>query len=143
MEYATKFPAVEAEGLGETEGFKIAASGKAFRSLIDSIYSRKEEAPVRELLTNAWDAHIAAGKIEPFHLHLPSRLFPTFYVRDYGPSMSHEFVMERYTTLFDSTKDGARDDDVAVIAPNAQVGSWGLGSKTPFAYTDAFTLTCW
>ncbi|USM11540.1 RIIA protector from prophage-induced early lysis [Citromicrobium phage vB_CbaS-RXM] len=143
MKYAHKFAEVESGGLGETAAFKIAASGKAFRSLIDSIYSLKIDAPIRELLTNAWDAHIAAGKIEPFHVHLPSPLFPTFFVRDYGCSMSHEFVMERYTTLFDSTKDGMVEDDAAAISPDQQVGSWGLGSKTPFTYTDAFTLSCW
>ena len=118
MQYGHKFAAVESEGLGETKGFTIAASGKAFRSLIDSIYSRKIEAPIRELATNAFDGHLAVGKIEPFDVHLPTILDPTFWVRDYGCSMTHEMVMNRYTTLFDSTKDGQRDDDAAVVAPN-------------------------
>lgn len=133
MRYKHAFAPVEAEGMVETTGFTIAASGKAFRSLIDSLYSRKIEAPIRELATNAFDAHKAAGSIAPFHMHLPTMLDPVFRVRDFGTGMSHDLVMRRYTTLFDSTKDES----------NEEVGMLGLGSKSPFAYTDAFTLTVW
>jgi hypothetical protein len=143
MRYNTKFEAVETEGLNDFEDMEIEMSGKAFRSLIDAIYSRKIEAPVRELSTNALDAQIEAGVIRPFDVHLPNALAPTFYVRDYGISMTDEFVRQRYKRLFDSTKDGAKEADVAACDPNKTVGSWGLGSKSPFAYTDAITLTCW
>lgn len=143
MEYKTKFAPVHAEGLGEVVDVGIEMSGKAFRSLIDAIYSRKIEAPIRELTTNALDSHIEAGIIKPFDIHLPTVLDSTFYVRDYGVSMTHEFVTTRFNTLFDSTKDGAKNKDVANCDPNKTVGSWGLGSKSPFAYTDALTMTCW
>lgn len=38
-------------------GFKIKASGKAFRAVIDTLYRYKEEAVVRETVSNADDAH--------------------------------------------------------------------------------------
>lgn len=143
MRYNHQFAAVETQGLDDFEDMEIEMSGKAFRSLIDAIYSRKIEAPVRELSTNAVDAQIEAGVIRPFDVHLPTVLEPTFYVRDYGISMTDEFVRTRFKRLFDSTKDGSKEDDVASFDPNKTTGSWGLGSKSPFAYTDAITLTCW
>lgn len=133
MKYQHAFAPVEAEGMSETVSFTIAASGKAFRSLMDSLYSRKIEAPIRELATNAFDSHKAAALIRPFAIHLPNQFEPVFRVRDYGTGMPHDLVMRRYTTLFDSTKDES----------NEEVGMLGLGSKSPFAYTDAFVLTVW
>lgn len=119
-------------GTQETAQFKIAPNGKAFRVLIDSIYANKIRAIIRELCTNAYDAHVEAGCADrPFDLALPTLFYPEFRVRDYGVSMSHEDIMGLYSTIFESTKD---QDNVAV-------GKFGLGSKTPFAYTDTFTVT--
>lgn len=128
---------VQAEGFLQTTSFDIPLSEKAFKSLIDNIYSRKIEAPVRELSTNAFDAHIEAGLDEPFRMKLPTKFDPLFMVRDYGLGMTHDFIMGTgphlgggFKSLFQSTKD----------QDNKMVGMKGLGSKTPFAYTDAFIL---
>lgn len=128
---------VHAEGFAETTHFDIPASGKAFKSLIDNIYSRKIEAPIRELSTNAWDAHREAGIDEPFRMKLPTKFDPLFMVRDYGLGMTHDFIMGTgehagggFKSLFASTKD----------QENVSVGMKGLGSKSPFAYTDSFIL---
>lgn len=120
-------------GAQQTAEFKIKASGKAFRILIDGLYSDKVTAVVRELISNAIDSHTAAQTSEPITIRVPTTANPTFSVRDYGVGMSHETVMSNYSTLFDSTKE---DDD-------SQIGKLGLGSKSPFAYTDAFNLQCW
>lgn len=125
-------PGATAEGLhGETRQFTIKANGKAFRSLIDSLYTNKVLAVVRELCSNAHDAHIAAGQTRPFDVTIPTTLEPIFAVRDYGIGMSHEDVMVLYTTIFESTKEDT----------NEQTGQFGLGSKSPFAYTDSFQIT--
>lgn len=119
-------------GAAESGNFKIAANGKAFKILIDGLYSNKIQAIVRELSSNAYDAQIAAGRGDiPFELQLPNALDPTFSVRDYGTSLEHADIMGLYTTLFESTKEDT----------NEGVGKFGLGSKTPFAYTDNFTVT--
>ena len=113
--------------------FRIKATGKAFRVLIDGLYANKAQSIVRELASNAFDSHIAAKTSKPFFIHVPTTMRPEFYVRDYGIGMSHQKVMNLYSTLFDSDKD--EDNDL--------VGMFGLGSKSPFAYTDQFYVTCY
>jgi hypothetical protein len=121
-------------GVVETNTFSIKANGKAFKVLIDGLYSNKILAVIRELWSNAYDSHAEAGAPErPFDCQLPTVWDPYFRVRDYGVSLSHDDVMSLYTTVFESTKEDT----------NAQVGKLGLGSKSPFAYTDTFTVTAW
>lgn len=111
--------------------FKIAVNNKAFKVLIDKLYSNKIKSIIRELSTNAYDAHIMAGcPNRPFDVALPTSLSPVFTIRDYGISMSHEQIMTMYVTIFESTKDDT----------NTQVGAFGLGSKSPFSYTDSFSV---
>lgn len=125
---------VESGGGLDTGTFSIMANGKAFRILIDGLYADKPRAIVRELWSNAYDAHRDAGKGDvPFECHLPTRFEPTFSVRDFGISLEHEDVMGLYTTVFKSTKENS----------NVGVGKFGLGSKTPFAYSDQFSVTVW
>lgn len=134
MKLQTTTNEVSTEGLAEVSNFRIAVNGKAFRILLDGLYANKIGAVVRELCTNAFDAHAAVNKgSTPFKVHLPTVFDPTFSVRDYGVSMTHEQVFTLYTTVFESSKD----------ASNAQVGMLGLGSKSPFAYADNFSVTAW
>ena len=58
-------------------------------------------------------------------------LAPHFAIRDYGTGLSHDQVTNIYTTYFESTKTDS----------NAFIGALGLGSKSPFSYTDNFTVT--
>jgi hypothetical protein len=116
---------------GESKAFSIAVNGKAFNILLDGLYTNKIRAVVRELWTNAFDSHVEAGiGGVPFDCHLPTNLDPNFVVRDYGVSLDHEQVMGLYSTVFDSTKDDTDE----------QVGALGLGSKSPFAYADSFSV---
>jgi len=125
--------AVSAEtgSLQEVASYTIQADAKMFRILINGLYSDKPRAIVRELCANARDSHAQAGILDrPFKLQLPTRWDETFAVRDYGVSLTHDQVMHLYTTVGASTKG---DDNIAV-------GKFGLGSKTPFAYTDSFAI---
>ncbi len=118
--------------VAEVGEFRIRNSAKAFSILSSGLYSNKIRAIVRELSCNAVDSHVAAGKKGvPFDLHLPNALEPWFAVRDYGTGLNHEQVINIYTTYFESTK----------TASNDFIGALGLGSKSPFAYTDNFTVT--
>ena len=131
MKLHTGTNVVEKSGIIEQSGFSIEASAKAFFILSDGLYSNKVKAVIRELSTNAYDSHIEAGVAgKPFDVHMPTRLEPVFYVRDYGTSMSHEDCMQLYTTYFRSTRNDS----------NEAVGCLGLGSKAPFAYADSFTV---
>ena len=125
---------VETGGITESNAFTIKANAKAFKVLIDGLYSNKIKSIIRELWTNAYDAHIMAGTQDrPFTCQLPTMLDPVFSVRDYGISLNHDQVMHLYTTVFESTKDQSND----------QVGQLGLGSKSPFAYTDTFSVSAY
>lgn len=143
MRFQAGHAAVHAEGFGQSTKFSISASAKAFRGLIDGLYSRKIEAAIRELSTNAFDAHKAAGTIQPFDIHLPTPLKPSFWLRDYGTGMSHDFMMTRFAIMFESTKDGLNPDDASLITPDDQVGCLGLGRMSFFTYTDTCTITVW
>ena len=124
--------AVEMNGVASTNQFTIQASAKAFSILSDGLYANKIRAIIRELSTNALDSHIAAGKADvPFTVNIPNTLFPWFSVRDYGVGLDHDEVVNIYTSYFTSTK--TNSDDF--------VGALGLGSKSPFSYTDNFTVT--
>jgi hypothetical protein len=118
--------------VGEIGEFRIRNSAKAFSILSSGLYANKVRAIVRELSCNAVDSHIAAGKQDtPFDVHLPNQLEPWFAIRDYGIGLTHEQVTNIYTTYFESTK----------TASNEFIGALGLGSKSPFSYTDNFTVT--
>lgn len=110
--------------------FTINASQKAFKILSSNLYQNKIQAIIRELSTNAADAHTAAGNKEPFQVHLPSSLESYFSVRDFGTGMSEESIYDLYTSYFSSSK--ANSDDY--------IGALGLGSKSPFSYVESFTL---
>ena len=122
---------VESGGLVTQGQFKIKQSAKAFSVLSSGLYSNKHQAILRELGCNAYDSHVEAGKgDEPFVVHLPSKLNPVFYVEDFGIGLDHDGVVNIYTTYFESTKQDSND----------YVGCLGLGSKSPFSYTDNFTV---
>lgn len=124
--------AVEMGGISVTSEFKIRNSAKAFGILSSGLYANKIRAIIRELSCNALDSHVAAGYADrPFDLHLPTQLSPWFAIRDYGVGLGHEEVMDIYTTYFASTKTDSNDF----------IGALGLGSKSPFSYTDNFTIT--
>jgi len=118
--------------VGTTGEFRIRNSAKAFKILSDGLYSNKIRAIIRELSCNAVDSHVAAGKKDiPFEVHLPTILEPWFSVRDFGTGLDDHQVVNIYTTYFESTKTDS----------NAFIGALGLGSKSPFSYTENFTVT--
>jgi len=115
----------QSEGLQEGRQFSIKMDARAFDILSASLYSDRLLAPIRELIANAYDA-----SKENMLVTLPTALMPIFSVRDYGPGLSHEDALVLYTTYFESTKNN----------DNNSIGGFGLGSKSPFAYVDQFTV---
>lgn len=123
---------VEVNGGGSHSNFSIAFNSKAFRVLSDTLYANKAGSIIRELSCNAQDSHIMAGKSEvPFIIHLPDSFEPWFSVQDQGVGLSPEDISNVFTVYFQSTKDQS----------NECTGMLGLGSKSPFSYTDQFTVT--
>jgi len=118
-------------GAQSVEAFTIKASAKAFQILSANLYSNPLGSMIRELSTNAYDAHIMVDKKDtPFEIKLPNSMDPSFKIRDFGPGLSEEDIMQVYTTFFESTKTNSND----------MVGCLGLGSKSPFGVADSFTI---
>jgi hypothetical protein len=118
------------ENLNE-DVFYIQATPEAFEALSGGLYNNRILAPIRELSANAYDSHVDAGCPEkPFEIHGPTSLDPTFYIRDYGTGLSEEKVDKVFRGYFNSTKKNSND----------YVGCLGLGSKSPFAYVQSFTV---
>jgi hypothetical protein len=118
-------------GTSEESQFKMKTSRKAFQILSD-LYSDKPLAIVRELGCNASDSMTAAGKSDrPFLIHIPNALEPYLIIQDFGTGISHENIYSIYATYFESTKTNTDE----------QIGCLGLGSKSPFCYTDNFMVT--
>lgn len=132
MKLASSNAPVEVVGGSKSKSFSIAMNGKAFKLLSDTLYQNKIGSIVREISCNAYDAHVMAGKSElPFVIHLPDAFEPWFSVQDFGVGLSPSDIESVFTVYFESTKDNTND----------AVGAFGLGAKTPFSYTDQFTVT--
>ncbi len=122
---------VERVGTSSEQVFKIKANAKAFKILSSNLYTDKVTAIIRELSCNAADSHIQANNPEPFLIHLPNNFEPWFSIRDYGVGLSDASIYNIFTTYFESTKTDSND----------LIGCLGLGSKSPFSYTDNFIVT--
>lgn len=115
-------------GGGESITMGVSDDAALMHILSTSLYTHPKLASVREILCNAWDAHIAAGIT---HIPLHIEITPTkISVRDFGLGIHHSKIGEIYGTYGNSTK---RND-------SKSTGGFGLGSKAPFAYTDNFEV---
>jgi len=123
--------AAQVIGVQHTQSFQMQMNAKMFSILTDKLYQNKEGAVIRELSANARDAHVAAGKANlPFDITLPSWVSSIFMIRDFGTGINPDEFYDIYTNLGHSTKD---HEDLSI-------GAYGLGSKTPFAITDQYTI---
>ena len=116
----------------EEHFFSIQDQGMLFDILRSKMYSNPILAICREISSNARDAHREAGKPElPIEIHLPLGLEPYYSIKDYGPGISPDRMINIFIKYTASTK---RED-------NMQTGGFGLGAKTPFSYSDQFQVT--
>lgn len=113
--------------------------GLLFDTLRSKMYSRPLESMIREILSNARDANDESAQAEtgdplakssvPVRVKLPSRLDPSLHITDSGPGISPE-RMSIFVKFGKSTK----------RATNGLTGGYGYGAKTPFAYSDTFSV---
>ncbi|MFM6944993.1 MAG: hypothetical protein ACKOXV_06935 [Bacteroidota bacterium] len=128
---ATATRTVSTLGNAVEASYTIQDSAKIFSILRSNIYSNKMLAVIREYSTNGWDGHILAGTPNrSLRITLPTSLAPEFRVRDFGVGLSEDSVMNIYTSYGTSTKDTSNDFN----------GTFGLGSKSAFAYGNAFDI---
>lgn len=116
-------------GGGKSRAFTIATTAEFVTVLSDALYSNKELAVVREVMCNAWDAHITSNRTDKkITVTIDANKLS---IRDYGFGISDDMIQEVYCTYGESTK----------RKESATTGGFGLGSKSPFALSDTFTVT--
>jgi len=110
------------------------AHSTIFEIFTSGLYSDPIGSIIREITSNCFDSHVEAGKDNPKNpvvVKLTNEVSGTFIsFIDKGVGMSPDRVHNIYGTYFKSTKNQTND----------QIGGFGLGGKTPLAYTDSFFL---
>lgn len=107
----------------------ILDSPELMSMLSGALYKNPAYAMVREIICNAQDAHIEAGIPDtPIQIEVTDS---RFIVRDYGKGIPHEDMAEVYGTYGRSTKKKL----------STSTGGFGLGSKSPWSFTDIFGVT--
>ena len=95
--------------------FGISTSAEFFNILSSTLYKDQILAVVREVLCNAWDAHIEAGCTDrAVQITLTN---DTFTIKDFGKGIHHDDMGLIYGTYGNSTK---KND-------GNQTGGFGLG----------------
>lgn len=102
-----------------------------FGVLRKNIYSDPIKSLLREYLTNGKDEHTKIGINTPLEITLPTFISAELKIRDFGAGLTDEEVFFFFGNYGASDKRQSEN----------QVGMYGLGCKSAFAYTDAFTVT--
>lgn len=131
MQLTSEARNLESNLQGQTSAFTITANAQAFKILSANLYSNRPLAIIRELCSNAWDAHARVNKGHlPIRVTTPSMVSHNLTIRDFGPGLSHDGMVTLYTRMFGTDKSHSNDE----------IGGLGLGSKSPLSYTDQFTV---
>src|SRR5271154_839478 len=118
-------------GMEPTRAYRFEFNKTMFKTLSSTTYSDPIRAVIRELACNSSDAHQMAGTTKKrFEIHLPTTHEPEFYIRDYGTGMDDEEINDLFTMYGGSNKGESNDT----------IGALGIGSKSPYSYTDTYTV---
>ena len=127
---------IEKEALGDAglNQMGLNVNSLTFKTLIDGIYNNKLGAVIREISSNARDAHIRSKNTDPFEIILDtnnSNLVTKMTIKDYGNGLTKEEMIKYLCTLNSSSK---RDS-------NDFIGFLGIGSKSPFSLVNNYNFT--
>ena len=119
-----------------TFGIKSSDMGIILEILRSKMYKNPIAAICREIAANARDANKEVGNKQPIKINInEANIYEhiceaSISFTDNGPGISPERMADVFVNYGASTK---REN-------NQQIGGFGLGAKTPFAYTDNFTI---
>jgi anti-sigma regulatory factor (Ser/Thr protein kinase) len=115
-------------------GIREEDQGFILNVLRSKMYSNPIKVICQEIACNARDANREVGKSKtPIRLGITIAAHTqgyNFSVEDDGPGISPERISNIFVNYGASTKRGT----------NKQTGGFGLGCKTPFSYTDTFSI---
>jgi len=116
----------------KSKSFGIGDASAIIDILRNRMYSKPIQTLVQEYICNARDAMIEAGTLGKTKIKVvaPTKLATQFRVRDFGVGLSEDRVQNIFTMYGNSTKRSS----------NNQIGGYGLGAKSAWAYTDSFTV---
>ena len=132
----TKEKGVDIQSTVESQKSRLGARSNAmiFKMFTGGLYSDPIGSVIREITSNCFDSHVEAGKNNPQNpviVELKKETSGHFiYFRDNGIGMSPNRVNDIFTVYFETTKDNTNDE----------IGGFGLGGKTPLAYTSSFFI---
>jgi hypothetical protein len=110
--------------------------GILFKGFSDNLYSNKIGSIVREIASNCFDANAESGYTGPVKIGIKDPIGDRsgeIQFEDNGPGLSPDRIQNVYAKYFASTK----------RSTNNEIGGFGIGAKSPFAYTDTFqVITC-
>lgn len=117
-------------GTGKTESFGVTNDPVLMGMLSTGLYQKPMRTMIQETMFNAWDAHRMGNcQDKPIDIYINDT--SGLIIRDYGPGIHKKEIHPIYCIYGNSTK---RDNDELT-------GGFGLGSKSPYAYADSFTVT--
>jgi len=132
MQLTQKRSEVSTNVEGQSQVIGVMSGNKASFVLSHDIYSsdRVIEAVLREVSCNAMDSHIEAGNANPIEVTLPTIESPMLIIEDQGIGLTKSDVFRLMGNYFSSDSENRKK----------ATGYYGLGSKSPFAYCDMFSI---
>lgn len=117
-----------------TRSFGVSDDPMLMSMLSTGFYQNPLRTMIQEVMFNAWDAHRMGNcQDKPIDIYINDTT--GLIIRDYGPGIepgeNDDNMHDIYCMYGGSTKRGQKN----------QTGGFGLGSKSPFAYTESFTVT--
>lgn len=115
---------------GKTRAMGVSDDPMLMSMLSTGFYANPLRTMIQEVMFNAWDAHRMGDCLDkPIDIYIDDTT--GLIIRDYGPGISDDDMHPVYCIYGASTK---RKD-------KRQTGGFGLGCKSPFSYTESFTVT--
>lgn len=123
---------IQRSGNFEQANFDFGDKRVIMNMLRSKIYSNPIRALCQEIMSNSRDANREVGKGDvPIEVTVPNSWEESIKFTDCGPGITRDRMNNVFIRYGNSTKRG----------DNIQTGGFGLGAKTPFAYSDTFTVT--
>lgn len=99
--------------------------------LVINQYKYKIRTSLQEIISNAIDAQVDANNTDrPLKISLPTKLEPTFKLRDYGTGMTPKVINKIYSSMGASGSSHTND----------KKGGFGIGGKSPLGFCDQYTI---
>jgi HSP90 family molecular chaperone len=117
--------------VNDEQNFKIGNLSVILEILHSKLYSNPMKAMIQEIISNAVDANKENNQENtPIEITFPNVFSNSFSIKDNGIGIDKNRMADIFINYGSSTKRNTND----------QIGCFGIGAKSPFAYSDNFTI---